>query len=108
MCKEKDNVITSELEFYHAARATCARYNAELLRRVARSLKAWFVAHLVTPIRQRQAEASQLRELMAMDDRMLHDLGITRSGIRYAFDHGRETPAPANSNTPLGKAPHAA
>ncbi|MCW5771234.1 MAG: hypothetical protein KIT16_06330 [Rhodospirillaceae bacterium] len=40
-----------------------------------------------------------IEELWAMDDLGLHDLGLNRTGIYYAVDHGRaEPPAPANVN----------
>ena len=54
------------------------------------------------PMRARARRERQLEELMAMDDHMLRDLGVSRGGIAYAFDHGREA-EPANTNAPLTK-----
>jgi hypothetical protein len=39
---------------------------------------------------------------MAMDDHMLRDLGLSRGGVAYAFEHGREAEA-ANTNAPRTK-----
>ena len=58
-------------------------------------------------LRARVRRERQLEELMAMDDHMLRDLGLSRGGIAYAFDHGREgefaAGEPANTNAPLAK-----
>jgi uncharacterized protein YjiS (DUF1127 family) len=51
--------------------------------------------------RERLAHRRAVAELLALDDRSLHDLGLGRSSVHYAVDHGRENiPAPANVNMP--------
>lgn len=116
MSKEENNVVLDEIGVYHAAQAARARYAAELLRGAVRRLRNWFVANIVAPLRQRNAQRRQLRELMAMDDHMLHDLGLSRSGVYYAFKYGRDLPSkyradvplPANTNIPVDTTPKAA
>src|ERR1044071_1574655 len=39
-----------------------------------------------------------LAELLSMDDRGLRDLGLGRSSVYFAVDHGREDIEPANVN----------
>ena len=66
------------------------------------ALKGLVKRHIVDPMRARARRERQLEELMGMDDHMLRDLGLSRGGIAYAFDHGREA-EPANANAPLSK-----
>ena len=98
--------IFDEAAIYRAAREHRARAFAELFGRVGRGIKALVARHIVEPLRARVRRQHQLEELMGMDDHMLRDLGLSRGGIAYAFDHGREA-EPANANAPLSK-PHAA
>ncbi len=81
MNREKNNVVLHENGVYHAARAAQARYMAHRLRGATQRLKSWIVANIVAPLRKRNAERRQLRELMAMNEHMFHDLGLSRSGV---------------------------
>lgn len=56
--------------------------------------------NVVQPFRARLERQRAIAELMSLDDHMLHDdLGISRSGVYYAVDHGRDgTPIAANEN----------
>jgi len=94
--------IFDEAAIHHAARELRAQAFAELLGKAGRGVKALVQRHIVEPIRARARRERQLEELMGMDDHMLRDLGLSRGGIAYAFDHGREA-EPANVNAPLTK-----
>lgn len=94
--------IFDEAEVHRAARELRAKAFAELLGKLGRGIKGLVKRHIVEPIRARAARERQLEELMSMDDHMLRDLGLSRGGIAYAFDHGREA-EPANANAPLTK-----
>lgn len=99
--------IFDEAEIYRAAREQRAKAFAELFGKAASGIKALVTRHLVEPVRARVRRQHQLEELMSMDDHMLRDLGLSRGGIAYAFEHGREAEIggakPANTNTPLTK-----
>lgn len=84
------------------ARELRAQAFAELIGKAGREIKGLVKRHIVDPIRARARRERQLVELMGMDDHMLRDLGLSRGGIAYAFDHGREA-EPANANAPLSK-----
>ncbi len=94
--------IFDEAKVHRAARELRAKAFAELLGKLGRGIKGLVKRHIVEPIRARAARERQLEELMSMDDHMLRDLGLSRGGIAYAFDHGREA-EPANANAPLTK-----
>ena len=94
--------IFDEAAIYRAAREMRAQATAELLGRAGHAIKRFVIGHIVEPLRARSRRQHQLEELMAMDDHMLRDLGLSRGGIAYAFEHGREGEA-ANSNAPLTK-----
>jgi uncharacterized protein YjiS (DUF1127 family) len=96
-----------EFALYQAARRVRAEAFAGLIRGAARGIKRWVDRHVVAPLQARAARHRQLDELLHMDDHMLRDLGLSRGGIAYAFEHGREV-EPANTNTPARKTPRAA
>jgi len=92
---------------YHAARAERARAFAGMFGKAARGIKALVGRLIVEPIKARAQRNRQLEELSHMDDHMLRDLGLSRGGIAYAFEHGREA-EPANTNSPAKQSPRAA
>jgi uncharacterized protein YjiS (DUF1127 family) len=94
--------ILDEAAIHRAARELRAKAVAELFGKAGRGIKALVLRAIVDPIHARARRERQLEELMAMDDHMLRDLGLSRGGIAYAFDHGREAET-ANANTPLTK-----
>lgn len=61
---------------------------------------------VVTPLaaaaaafRNWRAHRRAVTELLSLDDRLLRDMGLQRSSVDFAVDHGRESwPAPANAN----------
>jgi uncharacterized protein YjiS (DUF1127 family) len=93
--------ILDEAAIHRAASELRAKAVARLIGKAGRGIKA-VVARLVEPLRARARRQRQLEDLMAMDDHMLRDLGLSRGGIVYAFEHGREA-EPANNNAPLNK-----
>lgn len=99
--------IFDEAAIHRAASQLRAQAFAELLGKAGRGIKRLVVRTIVEPVRARVRRERQLEELMAMDDHMLRDLGLSRGGIAYAFDHGREgefaAGEPANTNAPLAK-----
>ena len=94
--------LLDEFAIYHAARELRAKAMAELLGKAGRGVKGLVKRHVLEPLRARSLRRRQLEELINMDDHMLRDLGLSRGGIAYAFEHGREV-EPANANTPLTK-----
>ena len=72
-------VVTSEdtWRLEHAARELRAREMA----RLARAAWAWIKTYLVEPIASAIRAEQAYRELMALDDRTLADIGIARSEI---------------------------
>jgi uncharacterized protein YjiS (DUF1127 family) len=94
--------IFDEAAIYRAAREMRARATAELFGKAGRAITRFVTRHIVEPLRARSRRQHQLEELLAMDDHMLRDLGLSRGGIAYAFEHGREAEA-ANCNAPLTK-----
>lgn len=72
---------------------------AQRLASAARGLGIGFLARRVLgPARAYFRRRRDIAELMAMDDRMLRDMGLSRTTIVYDLDHGR---VPANVNLPL-------
>ncbi len=102
MTPTNEKPFLDEFAVYHAARQLRAKAMAELLGKAASGIKGLVKRRLLDPLRARAERRRQLEELMNMDDHMLRDLGLSRAGIRYAFEHGREA-EPANTNTPLTK-----
>lgn len=96
-----------ELAIVQAANRLRAEYVAAVVRKATANIKAWVKRHITDPARARVERNRQLEELTQMDDHMLRDLGLSRGGIAYAFEHGREV-APANANEPATKTPRAA
>lgn len=94
--------IFDEAAIHRAAAELRSKAFAELLGKAGRAIKRLVLRTIVGPMRARARRERQLEELMAMDDHMLRDLGVSRGGIAYAFDHGREA-EPANTNAPLNK-----
>ena len=94
--------LYADFAIYHAARAARARAFASVFGAIGRGIKALVNRLVVDPLKARAQRNRQLEELVAMDDHMLRDLGLSRGGIAYAFEHGREADA-ANSNTPVTK-----
>ncbi|MSO84839.1 MAG: DUF1127 domain-containing protein [Rhodospirillales bacterium] len=72
-------IVTSEdiWRLEHAARELRARE----FGRLARGAWAWVKTYLVEPIASALKAERAYRELMALDDRTLADIGITRSEI---------------------------
>ena len=72
-------IVTSEdlWRLEHAARELRARE----FSRLARAAWAWVQTYLVEPIASALKAERAYRELMALDDRTLADIGITRSEI---------------------------
>jgi uncharacterized protein YjiS (DUF1127 family) len=98
----------NEIAIRQAADQLRATYLVALLRKAAANVTAWVERNVTGPARARIQRQRQLEELMHMDDHMLRDLGLSRGGISYAFEHGREVATAANANLPPAKAPHAA
>jgi uncharacterized protein YjiS (DUF1127 family) len=96
-----------EFAIYQAARELRARAFADMVGKAAAGIKGWVRRHVTDPLRARAVRQRQLEELMAMDEHLLRDLGLSRGGIAYAFEHGRDA-EPANTNVPRRKTPHAA
>ena len=96
-----------EFAIYHAARIARSEAFADLIRKVSGGIAGLVKRRLVEPLHARAQRRQQLEELLNMDDHMLRDLGLSRGGIAYAFEHGREAEfggaEPANTNVPLGK-----
>lgn len=101
------NSHLDELAIYQAASRMRAQHFAALVAKAAAGIKAWAQRHISAPLHARALRQRQLDELSQMDDHMLRDLGLSRGGIAYAFEHGREV-EPANANEPPAKAPRAA
>jgi len=102
MTTTNEKPFTDEFALYQAARVARAKAVAELIGKAGSGIKGLVTRHLVEPLRLRARRHRQLEELMHMDDHMLRDLGLSRGGIAYAFEHGREV-EPANVNAPLTK-----
>ena len=99
MTNEKS--FLDEAALYQAARLARAEAFADLIRKAAHGIAGLF-RRFATPLRARAQRQRQLEELMSMDDHMLRDLGLSRGGISYAFEHGREAET-ANTNAPFRK-----
>lgn len=85
---------------WYLVRARAARANSigAALGRVADVIRKAFAGWSFA-LRERRRRKRALAELLAMDDRGLHDLGLNRTGVYFAVDHGREPlPPPANLN----------
>ncbi len=83
------------------SRAARSRAICDALGHAFAALSRWLEHHVLTPLRERSARRRAVSELASLDDHMLHDLGVSRSGIEYAVDHGREDiPDAANENAP--------
>jgi len=101
--------LYDEFAIYHAAQAARAQAFGGAFAAIGAGIKGLVNRLIVKPIKARVHKNRQLDELMNMDDHMLRDLGLSRGGIAYAFEHGREAdPAPANTNAPARKKPAAA
>ena len=94
--------FSNEFAIYRAARIARAEAFAVLVRKAASGVAGLVKRNLVGPLRARAERRRQLDELLNMDDHMLRDLGLSRGGIAYAFEHGRDG-EPANTNVPLSK-----
>ena len=99
--------ILNEFAVARAVQEMRSKAFADLIRKAAGGLKGLVKRHLVEPLHARAARQRQLEELIHMDDHMLRDLGLSRGGIAYAFEHGRDAEfgvvEAANANTPLDK-----
>ena len=100
MTPTKEKLLPDTFAIERAARELRAKAVAELIGKAAGGVKGWVKRQLVEPIRARARRRRQLEELAAMNDHMLRDLGLSRGGIAYAFEHGRDA-EPANANAPL-------
>ncbi len=59
------------------------------------------LAAAAAAFRNWRAHRRAVKELLSLDDRLLRDMGLQRSSVDFAVDHGREAwPAPANANRP--------
>lgn len=77
-------------------------------RSIGRAIGGVF-AGIAKALRERRQRQRALDELMGLDDRALRDMGLSRAGVVYAIDHGREdVPQPANANEKPGQAPKVA
>ena len=94
--------IYSDFAVYHAARQARAEAFAGAFGALFGGIKALVSRLVVEPIKARAKRQRQLEELVGMDDHMLRDLGLSRGGIAYAFENGREADA-ANTNSPVTK-----
>ncbi|MCW5770820.1 MAG: DUF1127 domain-containing protein [Rhodospirillaceae bacterium] len=103
----KLNSNLDEMAIYRAAAQMRAEHFAALVGKAAAGIKAWVKRHVTNPMHVRAQRQRQLDELNHMDEHMLRDLGLSRGGIAYAFEHGREA-EPANVNVPPAKTPRAA
>lgn len=75
-------------ESYAAAFRGLAKIVRTAASKVAAAYRNW---------REHRRAVAALNEL---DDRTLRDLGVSRAGLDYIVDHGREdVPTPANANT---------
>lgn len=83
------NPLPDEARIVREAHTARARYVGRTIARLFAGLGRAFARW-----RRRQRELAQLR---ALDDRTLHDLGMSRTDILYAFRHGRPADA-ANRN----------
>ena len=107
MTRTKGKTEYDEIAIYQAARELRAQAFADLVGKAAAGIKGWVQRHVTLPLRARAVRRRQFDELMSMDDHLLRDLGLSRGGIAYAFEHGREV-EPANTNVPSRQTPHAA
>ena len=107
MTPTNEKTHPDEFAIYQAAHRLRAEAFADLFGKAAAGIKGWVKRHVVGPLSARAQRQRQLEELTNMDDHMLRDLGLSRGGIAYAFEHGREA-EPANANAPSHKAPRAA
>jgi uncharacterized protein YjiS (DUF1127 family) len=81
---------------------------ADVVRTLGRAIGGVF-AGIAKALRERRQRQRALDELMGLDDRALRDMGLSRAGVVYAIDHGREdVPPPANVNDKSGQAPKVA
>jgi uncharacterized protein YjiS (DUF1127 family) len=69
----------------HAPRQRQATILDACTRAAARGL-AWLIAAIVNELRIRR----DMRQLAAMDDHMLKDIGLRRSEIEYCVRYGRD------------------
>jgi len=105
MSENSNNESFSELEILHLAQAHRAEVTARWLKSVFGSLASAFSRRVLEPIRRRQKFNRQYEQLMALDDRLFRDLGISRGDAVYVMRHGRTIDqTPANTNTPPKKA----
>jgi uncharacterized protein YjiS (DUF1127 family) len=99
--------IFDEAALYRTAREMRAKAFADLIGKAAKGIAGFVNRTVLAPMKARAQRERQLEELMNMDEHMLRDLGLSRGGIAYAFEHGREGEvagaAPANVNTPITK-----
>ncbi len=102
MYTTNEKAILDEAAIHRAASNLRAKAIADLFTKAGRGIKGLVKRHIVDPLLARARRERQLEELMNMDDHMLRDLGLSRGGIAYAFEHGREG-EPANTNAPLTK-----
>lgn len=95
---DKSRIDSSSL--HRTARAARALHLAALVGRSGRGLAGFLTRRLLGALRAHAERRRRLEELMNMDDRMLRDMGLSRSSIVFVFENGR---APANSNEPIKK-----
>ncbi len=87
-----ETVLPSVEEAYVLRRANELR--GERLAEIMVAVGRW-IAQRVEGWRQSMAEASAMRELAGLDDRMLADIGISRSDIPALARHGRDDVMPS-------------
>jgi|SRR5690606_34485027 uncharacterized protein YjiS (DUF1127 family) len=82
-----------------AAQEARAREVARLIRGLARKVKSAFNTVVVEPLARWRRREALARELYSLDDRMLRDIGLTRSEIPFIVS-GKRLETPHQDNSP--------
>lgn len=102
MSENSKNDWFGELEIIRQAHALRSEHIARWTKKLFGSLFAPMTAglsrHVLEPIRRRHQFNRQYEQLMALDDRLYRDLGISRGDAAYVIRHGRENQTMAANN----------